>query len=146
MSGGFKIELDGPDAAVFDEIARAGPEAARRTAELLAKEALEAVRKGAPVDKGNLRDRWHIEPSGELAYRLVNSAEYAEAVSKGTKPHTIMPRGRVLAFRVGGDMVFAAFVDHPGTTANPYVEDALDGVGSRIEPGVQSILARSLGF
>lgn len=44
----------------------------------------------------------------------------------GTEPHTIRPRRRkALRFRVGGVVVFAARVDHPGTKANRYLQRAL---------------------
>lgn len=52
------------------------------------------------------------------------SAPHAEYVSKGTRPHRIEPRqAKVLRFEVDGQIVFARFVEHPGTEANPYFEN-----------------------
>jgi len=81
-----------------------------------------------PVDTGNLRrslgvrvhnDRVIIGPN-------VNQAPYAGYVEFGTKPHVIRPKraGGVLRFNVGGTIVYAKVVHHPGTKAQPYVMPA----------------------
>lgn len=49
-------------------------------------------------------------------------------VTKGTKPHVIVPRqAAVLAFvpRGGGNVVFAKMVKHPGTKPNNFLLNAL---------------------
>lgn len=49
-------------------------------------------------------------------------AKLYRIITGGTRPHAIVPRrGRVLAFTVGGQLVFARRVHHPGTAPNPYL-------------------------
>jgi len=45
----------------------------------------------------------------------------------GTRPHIIRPRrsGGVLRFTVGGQVVYARFVNHPGTRPNDFMIRAL---------------------
>jgi hypothetical protein len=47
-------------------------------------------------------------------------------VIEGTRPHVIRPvRARALRFTVGGRVVYAQIVHHPGTTANNFLAEAL---------------------
>ncbi|MDD4984189.1 MAG: hypothetical protein PHQ43_00170 [Dehalococcoidales bacterium] len=54
--------------------------------------------------------------------RAANSgAFYGYFVREGTAPHEIRPvRAKALRFQIGGQIVFARKVNHPGTAANPY--------------------------
>lgn len=57
--------------------------------------------------------------------------EYARFVNDGTAPHQIRPtRARALRFRVGGRIVFARVVNHPGTRARPFLDRALREVAA----------------
>lgn len=60
--------------------------------------------------------------------------DYAELVSRGTGPHTILPRkpGGVLRFQIGGRTVFAARVQHPGARPNTWWTDSLRNLPSLI--------------
>jgi len=84
-----------------------------------------------PVRTGRLRTstRGQILYSGRdqvLSVRqgakTSEGAFYGRFVREGTRQHEIKPRrpGGVLAFHVGGEMVFARRVLHPGTSPNPY--------------------------
>lgn len=48
-------------------------------------------------------------------------------VLKDTRPHSIrpIPPKRALRFTVGGRITFAKHVNHPGTKAQPFLQDAL---------------------
>lgn len=48
-------------------------------------------------------------------------------VVNGTRPHIIRPRrpGGVLRFTIGGRVVYARFVNHPGTRPNGFMIEAL---------------------
>lgn len=51
---------------------------------------------------------------------------YAPYVHDGTRPHVIRPkRGKALRFVIGGQVVFARVVQHPGTRPNPFLNRAL---------------------
>lgn len=67
-----------------------------------------------------------------------SAADYLPFVLLGTKPHIIVPRrAKVLAFSVGGQMVFAKRVSHPGTKPNRFDKRAW----SRSQPEIRAGLA-----
>lgn len=47
--------------------------------------------------------------------------DYLGYVLAGTPPHVILPHGRALRFMVGGTVVFATHVFHPGTSPDNFV-------------------------
>ncbi|WP_203236860.1 hypothetical protein [Nocardia panacis] len=54
------------------------------------------------------------------------TARYAKWVHDGTAPHTIVPRrAQVLRFEVGGHIVFARRVQHPGYRGNAFLSSAV---------------------
>lgn len=96
----------------------------------------------APVDTGRLRASiegrlnrtWTLRPQ----FTVGSNVEYAPMVHDGTRPHIIRPRNaRALRFVVGGQVVYARVVHHPGTAARPFLDRALREVtasrGYRIE-------------
>lgn len=57
--------------------------------------------------------------------------EYAPFVHDGTRPHIIRPRrAQALRFAVGGRIVYARRVRHPGTRARPFLDRALREVAA----------------
>ena len=59
---------------------------------------------------------------------------YAVYVEKGTAPHEIRPvNASVLAFEVGGDMVFTRLVRHPGTRPNPFMQRAVEAAREKVD-------------
>lgn len=83
-----------------------------------------------PVDTGRLRASikgrasrtWTLRPQ----YTVSSNVDYAPMVHDGTRPHIIRPRTKqVLKFNVGGQVVFAKVVHHPGTRARPFLDRAL---------------------
>jgi hypothetical protein len=82
-----------------------------------------------PVDTGRLRASGQMrvgsfgnQVRGEVEY----DADYAMIVHDGTRPHIIRPRrGQYLRFEVGGRVVYARQVRHPGTKARPFLAQAL---------------------
>lgn len=89
----------------------------------------------APVDTGFLRAQHAINVT-TLTTRVkgvvLNRAKYAAAVHDGTGPHIIRARRkRALRFTVGGKVVFARSVRHPGTLGRPWLMDAAEKVATR---------------
>lgn len=83
-----------------------------------------------PVDTGRLRASirgstsrtWTLRPQ----FTVSSNVDYAPMVHDGTRPHTIRPRTKqALKFTVGGQVVFARVVHHPGTRARPFLDRAL---------------------
>lgn len=62
----------------------------------------------------------------ETSATVESNVAYAPYVHDGTRPHRIRPRNRqALRFNVGGQVVFAKVVNHPGTRARPFLVRAL---------------------
>lgn len=95
-----------------------------------------------PVDTGRLRAsiKGQVQRTWTLRPQFVvgSNVDYAEMVHDGTRPHIIRPkrahtlrrsrRGVVkpaLRFVVGGEVVYARVVHHPGTRAKPFLDRAL---------------------
>lgn len=71
-------------------------------------------------------DKRPFDTGSGLGLYVRAKAPYAIYVHEGTRGHAIEPRTRtVLRFTVGGDVVFARRVQHPGTKANPFLRKAL---------------------
>jgi len=96
----------------------------------------EAIRKGTltlfsesviqtPVKTGRLQSghRYSIEV---LRGRIYPTVKYAIFVHEPTRPHIIEPRrAKVLRFIIGGKVIFAKKVKHPGTKGQPFFEKAI---------------------
>ena len=62
---------------------------------------------------------------------------YGEWVREGTPPHVITPKGaKALRFVIGGKVIFAMKVNHPGSRANPYHKRTM----ARLQPRIQEIV------
>lgn len=84
----------------------------------------QATADAAPVVTGALAAAHRIESVSDtgttISAELVADTDYAQYVAEGTQPHVIVPRSaRVLRFEVGGEVVFATRVNHPGNAPNP---------------------------
>lgn len=85
----------------------------------------------APVDTGRLRaaigpPRYSRTATLRAQATIDVNVDYADFVHNGTRPHVIRPRrADVLRFTVGGQVVYARVVHHPGTRARPFLDRAL---------------------
>lgn len=104
--------------ASMSELRRVGPQVVNR-AKIL-----------CPVDTGRLRASiqgearrtWTLRPQ----FTVFSNVEYAPFVNDGTRPHVIRPKNaRALRFVVGGQVVFAKVVHHPGARAKPFLDRAV---------------------
>lgn len=81
----------------------------------------------APVDTGNLAGSISSEIHGDgMGGDVGPTADYGAHVEYGTGPHVIRAKGGALRFTVGGRVVFATQVNHPGTSPQPYMGPAFD--------------------
>lgn len=72
--------------------------------------------------QGDLRRTWTLRPQ----FTVFTNVDYAPMVHDGTRPHIIRPvRAQVLRFMVGGRVVYAKVVHHPGTRARPFLDRAV---------------------
>jgi bacteriophage HK97-gp10 putative tail-component len=119
-----RVRLDRADirrairGASMSELRRVGPMVVNR-AKIL-----------CPVDTGRLRASiqgdyrrtWTLRPQ----FTVFSDVEYASMVNDGTRPHVIRPKNAsVLRFEVGGRVVYARVVHHPGTRARPFLDRAV---------------------
>lgn len=64
---------------------------------------------------------------------VIAEVPHARFHHDGTDPHVIEPvHAKALRFTVGGAVVFAVKVNHPGTAANPFLTDAAAEVGLNV--------------
>lgn len=87
----------------------------------------EAIRR-APGSMGTtIRAQIRRGPGGEFQGVINVRHPAALFVTGGTRPHRITPRrpGGVLRFTVNGRVVYARYVNHPGTKPNSFLRDAL---------------------
>ena len=86
-----------------------------------------AAERLAPGSMGRgIRSSIRYEADGPVG-RIVSTHPASIYVLNSTRPHRIYPRrpGGVLRFTVGGRVVYARYVDHPGTRAQPFLQEAL---------------------
>lgn len=100
---------------------------------LVARELTSEVRKRTPEGKtGKLRRTLRILARGD-GFVVAFAQPYAGFVEFGTRPHMIFPRkAKALRFVVGGRVVFAKHVRHPGTKGAHMVERTLHEEGPRM--------------
>jgi hypothetical protein len=83
-----------------------------------------------PMDTGRLRRNTVFGQPRVAGTRATvtarNPVEYASFTDTGSPPHTIRPRGRVLRFPSGGGVVFARYVNHPGTKGTRWWQPVLE--------------------
>jgi hypothetical protein len=91
-----------------------------------AEELQRQVMANAPMRTGALIKSIGIVKLGEAHYAVGSPLEYALYQEVGTRPHMIYPReAEVLAFEVGGQVVFARYVRHPGFPGRRYFAKAV---------------------
>jgi len=119
------------------EVQRKAPLAVKKT--LFATEASAKV--GAPVDTGYLEGSISTDIDGDGLGGVVGpTANYGDDVEYGTGPHIIRPRdAQFLRFSIGGHLVFAHEVHHPGTAPQPYLGPAADKHFPQLEDALGDI-------
>lgn len=99
---------------------------ARRKLEERTERVADYARREAPGRMGEYVD-WRVVEDGRGLHGVVTCDHPAVTfVLEGTRPHVIRPkRAKALRFEVGGEVVFAQRVRHPGTRANDFMGRAL---------------------
>lgn len=118
------------DASRFQRLLSAvggpGERLLRRKAERVAET---ARRYAAP--HGSMADGIIVGPYADKRIEVISTHPATQFVHDGTPPHPIYPRraGGVLRFEVGGRVVFARMVNHPGYRGDPFLTNALRDAG-----------------
>lgn len=98
-----------------------------RAVEFAAQEGAEHARRvGQYQDRtGRLRSgivAQFVSGGRSVTWEILSPAPYSVYVENPTRPHVIRPRrARALRFEVGGQVVFAGKVNHPGTRGYPFM-------------------------
>lgn len=112
------------------QLRRVVRDASRRELETAGRLVVNRAKVLAPVDTGRLRASIRSRTSRSFTLRprleVFTDVQYAVYVHDGTRAHIIRPRNaRVLRFTVGGQVVYARVVHHPGTRPRPFLDRAL---------------------
>ena len=89
------------------------------------------LRLAAPVNKNKeAKNRGDLRRSITVLYSIgiikIFANDIIFHVIFATKPHEITPKNKnALAFKVGGKAIVVKKVMHPGTKANPFIQDIL---------------------
>jgi HK97 gp10 family phage protein len=93
-----------------------------------------------PVKTGQLRRSITLEYR-PISVSIYPAVKYALPVHEGSRPHVIVPKTKkMLAFKIGGKMVFAKRVNHPGNKPNPFVDRTV----SKSESPVNAFFSKAL--
>jgi hypothetical protein len=115
--------LDEPGGQVYrhvDDLAERVGEKARELAPRATGALANSIKVTYENNAGRGGSRWYI----------VADTPYAKYVGKGTAPHPIVPKNKtILKFPAkGGTIVYTPQVQHPGTKANNFMQEALQTV------------------
>lgn len=81
------------------------------------------MRPQVPVRTGRLRRSFRVRASQRRAQVRAHFTAYF--IDAGTKPHVVQPRkAQMLAWRNGGQTIFAKKTKHPGMRARPFRAEA----------------------
>lgn len=86
----------------------------------------EAIRRAPGGMKQRIRAQLRRGPTGDFQGIIKVEHPAALFVMNGTRPHVIRPvRAAALRFTVGGRVVYARVVHHPGNKPNDFLQKAL---------------------
>lgn len=87
-----------------------------------------------------------VRAGGGRRVIVFNRVKYAAAIDQGAKPHVIRPRrAKLLAFHLGGRLVFARQVNHPGNRAYRFLYRATQAAARIARQNIEARLARIAG-
>ena len=99
----------------------------------------------APVDTGHLKGEIVQEDAPRKVTVGPRGVDYNAFVVAGTRPHIIRSKkGKHLAFKMNGKMVYLSEVKHPGTKPNPYMKESADAVMQRLTPQLTGLTVKVL--
>lgn len=89
-------------------------------------ERIAALARVYAASHGSISQGIQVVPDGLKAYKVISTNPHTLLVHNGSRPHVILPRRRTyLRFEVGGRVVFARRVNHPGYRGDPFLTRAM---------------------
>lgn len=127
----FSIKIEGLDELIRDSKRAGGQlpgllqQAMVKATSMIQQEARRVAPDRFKNRTGNLRRSIQSRVYGPQKGKVFVGADYGYFVEAGTRPHTILPvNKKMLAFKVGGKLVFARKINHPGSRPYPFMEPA----------------------
>lgn len=97
----------------------------------------------SPVNEGRLAGSWVLNKQGHMFSTVSTNVKYALVQNDGSDPYEIFPRaGQALRFEIGGQVIFAKSVSHPGIAGTKYIEGSISKTESRIDDFVEIALQK----
>lgn len=125
----------------FEKILPQLRRALRRSHDLTAQDVWGNIRENSPKDHGRLAGSWTLQRVSEMYSTVGTSVKYALVQNDGSDPYEIFPRNaRALRFTVGGSVIFAKRVSHPGIRGKQYIEKSIEQTNARAREFVEIAL------
>ncbi|WP_373896381.1 HK97 gp10 family phage protein [Virgibacillus sp. CBA3643] len=108
---------------------------------LLAQEVWGNIMEFSPQNHGRLSGSWKLQKQGERRHLISTNVEYALVQDQGSDPYEIYPRqAQSLRFQIGGQVIYAKSVSHPGIQGTNYISGAISAGESRVDEFIQTAL------
>lgn len=135
----MSLSISGDDLADLpSQVRRAFKDAHR----MMALELWGNIRENSPVDHGRLAGSWDLTTTG-LESKVSTNVVYALFQEEGTHPYDIYPSSAsALQFQIGGKVIYAKSVHHPGVEGKRYVEQSITETNNRADDLVSVALGR----
>lgn len=115
--------------------------AMERSHDLTALDVWGNIMDNSPQDHGRLAGSWELNKMGGMHSTVSTGVKYALVQNDGSDPYEIFPRaGTALRFEIGGTVIFAKSVLHPGITGTKYIEGSIAQTENRVSEFVQIAL------
>lgn len=99
------------------------------------------LREFSPQDTGRLAGSWTLQRRSDMYSTIGTNVKYALVQNDGSRPYDIFPRtAKALKFTIGGSVIFAKRVRHPGIKGKKYIEKSIDETNSRAREFVEMAL------
>mgnify|MGYP001221486015 CR=1 FL=1 len=125
----------------FQDIAQRIKSAIRYATDLQAQEVWGNLMENSPQKHGRLAGSWKLNQQGDMMYMIGTSVAYAAVMNDGSDPYEIFPRNAsALRFEIGGQVIFAKRVKHPGIRGTGYIDRSIEQAENRGQEFIEMAL------
>jgi hypothetical protein len=125
-----KITVKLKDYDVLHDLFKQAPEKTAKEINIAVQKVILKVQgsamKLAPIQSGKLRQSVTSQMTGIGSGKVEVGSSYGIFVHDGTKPHIIQVKKKRCLANVKTGQIFGKIVHHPGTKANPFLQNAAD--------------------
>lgn len=115
------------------------------TTENIVRDAKRNIERNGNINTGRLKNSitYKIISKGSASSTTATirvGASHGIFIEEGTRPHVIRAKyANALRFEVGGEVIYAKEVRHPGTKANPFLKPAFEKHSKKFIKGLEDI-------